>query len=75
MPNSPDLNPVNYHIWSVMHDRVHQTPTQDVADLRQCLVNTWSDFSQSIVDNEIDEWHKKLQAYEDEKGGHFEHLL
>jgi len=45
-----DLSSANYHIiWSVMRDRVYQTPIQDVADLRQCLVDTWSGFSQSIV--------------------------
>jgi len=61
MPNSHDLNPVNYHM-SVMQDRVYQTPIQDMTDLRQYLVDTWSGFSQSIVDNAIDEWRKSLQA-------------
>jgi len=55
-----------------IQDRVYQTPTQDVTDLRQCLVDTWSGFLQSIVD---DEWRKRLQAWVDDKGGHFEHLL
>jgi len=62
MPNSPNLNPAIYHIWSVMQDHVYQTQIQDMADLRQCLVDTWSGFSQSIVDDIIDEWHKRLQA-------------
>jgi len=60
-PNGPDLNPANYHM-SVMQDRVYQTPIQDMADLRQCLVDTWSGFLQSIVDNAIDECCKRLQA-------------
>jgi len=59
-PNSPDLNPANYHIWSVMQDHVYQTLIQDVGDLRQCLVDTWSGFSQSVVDDVIDEWRKRL---------------
>jgi len=41
--------------------------------------NAWltpgSGFSQSIVDDAIDEWCKRLQTWVDEKGGHFEHLL
>jgi len=34
-------------------------------------------FSQSIVDDDdaIDEWRKRLQAWVEEKGSHFEHLL
>jgi len=58
-----------------MQDRVYQTPIQDMADLRQCLVDTWSGFLQSIVDDIIDEWRKRLQAWMDDKGGHFGHLL
>jgi len=56
---------------------VYQTLTQDVADLRQCLVDIWSGFSQIIVDDAIaiDEWPKRFHACVDERGGHFEHLL
>jgi len=57
MPNSSNLSPANYHIWGVMQDRVYQTAIQDVADLRQRLVDSWSGFSHSI-----DEWRKRLQA-------------
>jgi len=46
-----------------------------VAYLRQRLIDTWSDLSQSIVDDAVDEWRKRLQACVNEKGGHFEHLL
>ena len=35
----------------------------------------FNDLSQSIVDDAVDEWHKKLQTCVNEKGGHFEHLL
>jgi len=50
-----------------MQDRVYQTQIQDMADLRQCLVDTWSGFSQIIVDDAIDEWRKSLQALIDKK--------
>jgi len=62
MPNSPDLNPANYHKWGLMQDRVYQTQTQDVANLRQCWLThgAASSFSQSIVGDTIDEWLKKL---------------
>jgi len=52
-----------------MRDHVYQTPIQDMTDLRQCLVDTWSGFLQSIVDDAIDEWPKRLQAQVDERGG------
>ena len=34
-----------------------------------------NDLSQSIVDDAVDEWHKRLQSCVNEKEGHFEHLL
>ena len=75
-PNSPDLNPVNYQIRGVIRDRTYQTPVrEDVAYLRQRLIDTWNDLSQSIVDDVVDEWHKRLQACVNERGGHFEYLL
>jgi len=53
--NSPDLNPANYHIWSVMQDRVYQTPIQDAADLRQCWVGTWKSSLRVLVPS----WRKR----------------
>ena len=74
-PNSTDVNPVDYQIWGVMKDRMYQMPVRDVAYLRHRLIDTWNDSSQNIVDNVVDEWHKRLQACVNEKGGHFEQLL
>ena len=73
-PNSPDLNPVDYRIWDVMQDRVYQTPVREVADLRQRLIDTWNNFSQTIVDDAVVEWRTRVQACVNEMG-HFEHLL
>jgi len=41
-----------------MQDCVYRTPVQNVADRRQCLVDTKGGFSQSIVDDVIDERRK-----------------
>jgi len=40
LPNSHDLKPVDYQIWGVMQIHVYQTPVRDVADLKQCLIDT-----------------------------------
>ena len=48
-------------------DLVYQTPVRDVAYLRQRLIDTWNDLPQSIVDDAVDEWHKRLQACVNEK--------
>jgi len=51
----------------MMQDRVYQTPVREVTDLKQRLIDTWHSLSQSIVDDAIDEWRKRLQAGVNEK--------
>lgn len=74
-PNSPDLNPVDYKVWGVLQERVYRTPIRDVAELKQRLRAEWSDFSQSIVNNAVNDWRLRLQACIDADGGHFEFRL
>ena len=50
-------------------------PVRDVTDLKPCLTDTWNGLSQSIVDDAVDEWGKRLRACVKEKGRHFKHLL
>ena len=49
-PNSPDLNPVDYKIWSVMQERVYRTKVRDIEDLRQRIMQVWDEFDQGIID-------------------------
>jgi len=58
-----------------MQDCVYQTPVRDVTDLKQRLTETWNGLSQSIADDAVDEWQKRLRACVKKKGRHFEHLL
>jgi len=72
-PNSPDLNPVDYKVWSVIQDRVYQMSIHDVDDLKHRLMAAWSGcISQSSM---IDQWSKRLHACVKANGRHFEHLL
>jgi len=38
-------------------------------------VVTWGEFEQSVVDDAVDQWRKRLQACIHAHVGHFEHLL
>ena len=73
--NSPDLNPVDYRIRGMMQERVYRVPIQDVDQLRQRLVETWDGLQQSVVDEAIDQWRKRLGACVHAQGAHFEHSL
>jgi len=70
-PNSPDLNPVHYSIWSVVEERIYQQRIQNTDEFRQRLVAVWKDLEQHIVDTAIDQWHCRLTACIRAKGGHF----
>jgi hypothetical protein len=74
-PNSPDLNPVDYKIWSVLQERVYRNRIRDVNHLKERLVEEWSLFDQSIVDLAVKEWRDRLRACIQAEGGHFEHKL
>ena len=52
-PNSLDLNPVDYKIWGCVQERVCQKPIHDVDQLRQRLVEVWSDVHKTVVDTAI----------------------
>jgi transposase len=54
-PNSPDLNPVDYKIWSVVQQRVYQSRVHNVDQLKQRLLDIWHGMEQSIIDSAINE--------------------
>ena len=65
-PNSPDLNPDNYSIWSVglMQEKVYQSRIANVNELEMRLNDERRRFDQSIVDAAITamQWRRRLSA-------------
>ena len=51
--NSPDLNPVDYRIWSVVQQWVYQSWVHDSDELKQCVQQVWRYVDQSITDNAL----------------------
>jgi len=47
----------------------------DVSQLKQRLIDSWSNLPQDVIDEAIDQWQVRLRACLKAKGGHFEHLL
>ena len=46
-PNSPDLNPVDYKIWSVMQEKVYHSRIEDVDELCKAA---WEELDQRIIE-------------------------
>ena len=53
--NSPDLNPVDYTIWSVFEEKVYKgRRISSVAELKDILINEWNTFPQQTINNSVD---------------------
>ena len=50
--NSPDLNPVNYHIWGKLQEHAYRNRIHDVDQLKSRLTEEWEQFQQSVI-NEV----------------------
>jgi len=57
-----------------LHAGAYKKPVRDMAQ-KQRLVEVRADFEQTIVNKAIDQWNKRLGAFVETKGQHFEHLL
>ena len=61
-PNSPDLNPVDYSIWSVLQEKVYHSRITDLDELKTRLIDEWTQLDQLIVDAAIGQWRCRLQS-------------
>jgi len=41
-PNSPDLNPVDYSVWSILQEKVYKTCIADLDDLKHRIRTEWT---------------------------------
>ena len=57
---SPDLNPVDYSICSVLQEKVYQSRIANVEELETRLIDKWARFDQSIVGAAINQWRRRL---------------
>ena len=48
-PNSPDLNPVDYSVWSVMQEKVYQTRIADIDELKQRSLQVWAGLDHGFI--------------------------
>ena len=77
LPNSPDLNPLDYHVWGAMLERYHklQPKPKTIAKVKASLHLIWDDIPQEPINKTVKDFTKRLKAYVQVNGGHFEHLM
>jgi len=74
-PNSPNLNQVDYKIWSVMQEKVYKCHMKDISELRERIVTTWDEIDQRIINTAVGQWRTRLHACVKALSGLFEHKL
>ena len=72
-PNSPDLNVMDYSIWSILEAEACSKPHQSVEALEKSSVEAWNKIPQEVIDRSVDDFPIRLQKCIDARGGHFEH--
>ena len=75
-PNSPDLNPLDYHVWGAMLEKYHklQPKPKTIDALKVVLQTIWRELPQAPIDKAVASFTKRLTACVAANGGHFEHV-
>jgi len=48
-PNSPDLNPVDYSVWSILQEKVYKTRTTALDDLEHRIRTEWAKLDHDVI--------------------------
>jgi len=49
-PNSLELNPVDYKVWSIMQEKVYKGRIKDVDKLRSRILPAWDELDQRVIE-------------------------
>jgi hypothetical protein len=71
-PNSPDLNPLGYSIWSILEAKACAKPHKTIESLKRALIKAWNEITLEQLASIIDNFPKRLKACVEAKGGHYE---
>ena len=69
---SPDLNPLDYSIWSKLQADVCSKPHKSLEALKKALKKAWDNFPMESVRAAVDDWIPRLKACVKARGSHFE---
>jgi len=71
-PYSPDLNPLDYSVWSVLEAKASAKRHNNPEQLKRSLMAAWEEIDEDYLRATIDDFPKRLKACIEAKGGHFE---
>ena len=68
-PSSPDLNPLDFSIWSNLEANVNKTPHKNLALLKKKLLIEWEKIPLSVIRVSINAFPKRLSQVIDKREG------
>ena len=71
-PYSPDLNPLDYSIWSILESKACAKPHKTIESLKRALKKAWDEITLETLDKIVDNFPKRLKLCIDAEGGYFE---
>lgn len=71
-PSSPDLNPLDYSVWSELERKACNKPYRNVDDLKASLLAAWDDLSPEYIVKASQSFRPHLEAIVKARGGHIE---
>ena len=71
-PNSPDLNPLDYAVWSILMEKACAKPHPNIESLKRALKKAWNEISLETLPKIVDNFPKRLEACVVANGGWFE---
>jgi transposase len=69
---SPDLNPLDYAIWSKLEAKVCSKPHTSIEALKRSLVREWNKISMETLRASVEDWRPRLKRCIVAEGGNFE---
>jgi len=71
-PSSPDLNPMDFGIWSILEQKACRVSHQSVEVLKKKLTESWEEIDRETVRATCDQVVPRLRRVLKEKGGYIE---
>ena len=60
--NSPDLNPLDYSIWSILQAQMNAEAHDSVDSLKQYIMEGFENLKQDMINRAVDDWMMRLDA-------------
>ena len=72
-PNSSDLNPVDYCVWSFLERNVYRGRRfENTTELKEAILQEWEALPQAVIKNTIDGFRSRVQLVIAENGQYIE---